>query len=199
MTCNFLKMLKSATIVVRLCGCFTIFVTFTGDPRAARRIRDLRQISARDKRTKREYDTICTKSVLREVSPPRCILGVDDTFKSRSIHHIDHPTWSSSWKFARPDPSIKDSRDLHQNCVNAIQKYRGDPRWWFHDRKIMSSSSNSPSSKTFESSPSSKTSASSSRLPSSFETTTDICFLARKVVMTRILRGSRRVHISRSW
>ena len=45
---------------------------------------------------------------------------------------------------------------FHRNCRNAIQKYRRVPRWWFHDRKNMSSSSYSPSSKSFASSPSKK-------------------------------------------
>ena len=116
------------------------------DTKASRRIWDVRQISARDKRYKREFNTICTKSVLRAESPSRRILLVDDTLEYTSIDYMDHPIWSSSQTFSKVESTHEGFTGPHRNCRNAIQKYRRDPRWWVHDRKILSSSSYSPSS-----------------------------------------------------
>ena len=114
------------------------------------------QISARDKRCKGEFNTIFSKSVLRAESPSRRILSVDDTLEKTSIDYMDHPIWSSSHSFSNVESMHEGFTVPHRTCRNAIQKYRRDPRWWFHDRTIMSSSSYSPSSKSFASCPSKK-------------------------------------------
>ena len=116
------------------------------DTKASRRIWDMSQISARDKRCKGEFNTLCTKSVLRAESPSKRILSVHDTLEYTSIDYMDHPIWSSSQTFSNVECVLKRCTGFHRNCRNAIQKYRRDPRWWFHDQKIPQSSSYSLSS-----------------------------------------------------
>ena len=66
------------------------------DTKASWKIWDVRQISARDKRCKGEFKTICMKSLLRVENPAIRILSVHDTLEYTSMDYMDYPIWSSS-------------------------------------------------------------------------------------------------------
>ena len=113
---------------------FTIRIL--SDTEVSRRIWDVRQISARNKRYKGEFNTICSKYVLRAESPSRRILLEDDTLEYTSIDYMDHPIVAPRKRFRTSNRCIEGFTGSHRNCRYAIQKYRRDPRWWFHDRKF---------------------------------------------------------------
>ena len=124
------------------------------DTKASWKIWDVRQISARDKSCNGEFNKICTKSLLRVENSSIRILLEDDTLEYTSIDYMDHPIVAPRKRDQTSNPCIKDSRDsigtVETRSRNIVEIRDDDFMIW----KLMSSSPNSLSSKSFVSCPS---------------------------------------------